>query len=84
VLVDRAATAQRPIRLELGLGFPGQERDEAVDLGHHLGADAVAGKQEQIVGCHGTPPWFVWMLEGIGVVLDRWKAGCKVRARARR
>ena len=48
--------AQRLLGLELGLGLLGQKRHKAVDLYHHLGADAVTGEQEQIVSCHGTPP----------------------------
>ena len=43
---------------EVGLGLDGREAagidpgDEAADLGHHLGADAVAGKQQEIVNSH--------------------------------
>jgi hypothetical protein len=66
VLVDRATAAERLLGLELGLGFLGQERDQPVDLGHHLGADAVAGQEEQVVGRHGVPPLLFLMLKGSG------------------
>jgi hypothetical protein len=29
-----------------------EEVDDALGLGHHFGADAVAGEQQEIVGCH--------------------------------
>jgi CubicO group peptidase (beta-lactamase class C family) len=32
-----------------------EEVDDALHLGHHFGADAVAGEQKEIVGCHGRP-----------------------------
>ena len=38
-------------RGEAGRVDPG---DEALDLGHHLRPDAVAGEQKKLIGCHVT------------------------------
>ncbi len=71
VLVDRAPAAERLLGPDLGLALLGEKRDETIDFGHDLGANAVAGKQEQIVCRHGEPPSVVRMREQMAVVLDR-------------
>ena len=40
--------ARRPARIDPG--------DHALDLGHHFGADAVAGKKQEFVGSHEFAP----------------------------
>ena len=42
------------IRLGLDRGDPAavDPADHALDLGHHLGADPVAGQQKELIGCH--------------------------------
>ena len=52
VLVDRAAAAQPGFGGELGLAHLVEEGQHAIDFRHHLGADAVAREQEQLMGCH--------------------------------
>ena len=52
--VDRAVAAAD--QAFLGGEFVGallvEEVDDALHLRHHFGADAVAGEQQEIVGCH--------------------------------
>ena len=56
LMLDRGSThgAADNIRLchELRLTLLVKEGEDAINLGHDLGADAVAGKQEQLVRCH--------------------------------
>ena len=41
--------------LELDLALLVEEGDEALDLGHHLGADAVTGQEQKRMRGHGAP-----------------------------
>ena len=54
VLVDGGAADEVGLGLELRLALLVEEGDDALDLGHHLGADAVAGQKEQIVRGHAV------------------------------
>ena len=48
-------TADKPFfRLEAGVVIGVHHIDELADLGHRLGADAVAGKKEELAGRHVT------------------------------
>ena len=53
VHVVAAAADQRRLGLEPAEPILVHERDQPFDLGHHLGADAVAGKQQELLG-HGN------------------------------
>jgi hypothetical protein len=60
VPVDRSATDQVRRRRELGgvaLGI--EERQDALDFGHGLDADAVTGEQEQLMGRHSGSAFLV-------------------------
>ena len=54
--VVAAAADQRLLGLERAHAVAVHPGDQFLHLGHHLGADAVAGKQEQIVGGHRAVP----------------------------
>ncbi len=54
VLVDGDATDQGRLGGELGLGLLVQEGENALDLDHDLGTDAVAGHEKQLVVGHGV------------------------------
>jgi hypothetical protein len=52
-----AAAADQPLLgLERGDARLGQEAEQAFHLGHDLRADAVAGKQEELVSRHRIVP----------------------------
>ena len=57
-VVGRAADEVR-LRLERRDALPVQPGHDLLDLAHHLGADAVAGQEKQVVGRHRKPSsWF--------------------------
>ena len=47
-----AAADQIGLGLDRGEAASVHPGDDALGLGHHLGADAVAGKQQELIGCH--------------------------------
>ena len=55
VLVDGSAADEAGVGLELDLALLVEEGDDALDLGHHLGADAVTGQEQERVRGHGVP-----------------------------
>jgi hypothetical protein len=48
-----AAADQPLLGLEAGAELRVHESDQLLHLGHRLHADAVAGKEEELFGCHG-------------------------------
>ena len=60
VLVDGGAADQAGLGLELRLALLVEEGNQPLDLGHHLRADAVAGKQQKRVRGHRSPRQKSW------------------------
>ena len=56
VLVDGGTADEAGLGLELHLPLLVEEGDDALHLGHHLGADAVAGQEQERLCGHGRPP----------------------------
>ena len=64
-----AAADQVGLGLELGEALRVDPGHEAGHLAHHLGADAVAGEQQKLIGRHGCTAPLPFPLAGL--VLDR-------------
>ncbi len=47
-----AAADEVSLGLDLGVPSRAHPGDDALDLFHHFGADAVAGEEQELVSCH--------------------------------
>ena len=77
------AAADEPLLdLETGEAAATKKRHDFFDFGHDFRADAVAGQEKELEGCHGPPHWVLgmWRLltdfaAGGKAICDRWVVG---------